>query len=126
MTDEQDIRKPSRFGVFVAPFHGDFAASPTLLLRRDLELVDHLDHLGYDEAGSASTTRRGGRRSARPRCSSPRPPSAPSASGWARAWRRCRTTTRSCRRPHLPARPPDDGPGDARRRARASCRPTPT
>jgi limonene 1,2-monooxygenase len=42
--------KPSRFGVFVAPFQGDMAASPTLLLRRDLELVDHLDHLGYEEA----------------------------------------------------------------------------
>jgi limonene 1,2-monooxygenase len=40
---------PTRFGVFLAPFHGDFAASPTLMLRRDLELVDHLDHLGYEE-----------------------------------------------------------------------------
>jgi limonene 1,2-monooxygenase len=35
--------------VFLAPFHGDMAASPTLLLRRDLELVDHLDALGYEE-----------------------------------------------------------------------------
>ena len=34
--------------MFLALFHGDFAASPTLLLRRDLELVDHLDHLGYE------------------------------------------------------------------------------
>jgi limonene 1,2-monooxygenase len=40
---------PTRFGVFLAPFHGDYAASPTLLLRRDLELVDHLDALGYEE-----------------------------------------------------------------------------
>ena len=40
--------QPTRFGVFLAPFHGDFAASPTLMLRRDLELVDHLDHLGYE------------------------------------------------------------------------------
>lgn len=40
---------PTRFGVFLAPFHGDYAASPTLMLRRDLELVDHLDALGYEE-----------------------------------------------------------------------------
>jgi limonene 1,2-monooxygenase len=38
-----------RFGVFLAPFHrvGD---NPTLALGRDLELVQWLDHLGYDEA----------------------------------------------------------------------------
>ncbi|MSP03108.1 MAG: LLM class flavin-dependent oxidoreductase [Acetobacteraceae bacterium] len=38
-----------RFGVFLAPFHraGD---NPTLSLHRDLELVQWLDHLGYDEA----------------------------------------------------------------------------
>ena len=49
MTEPTSTMKPSRFGVFLAPFHGDFGASPTLLLRRDLELVDHLDHLGYEE-----------------------------------------------------------------------------
>jgi limonene 1,2-monooxygenase len=49
LTDANAILRPSRFGVFLAPFHGDFAASPTLMLRRDLELVDHLDHLGYEE-----------------------------------------------------------------------------
>ena len=38
-----------RFGVFLAPFHrvGD---NPTLALHRDLELIQWLDHLGYDEA----------------------------------------------------------------------------
>ena len=38
-----------RFGIFLAPFHrlGD---NPTLALARDLELVEWLDHLGYDEA----------------------------------------------------------------------------
>jgi len=41
--------RPVRFGVFLAPFHGDFAASPTILLRRDLEIVDLLDDLGYEE-----------------------------------------------------------------------------
>ncbi len=38
-----------RFGTFLAPFHlaGE---NPTLALQRDLELVEHLDRLGYDEA----------------------------------------------------------------------------
>jgi limonene 1,2-monooxygenase len=40
---------PTRFGAFIAPFH-DPAGNPSLQLRRDLELVDLLDHLGYDEA----------------------------------------------------------------------------
>lgn len=36
------------FGTFLAPFHrlGD---NPTLALRRDMELIEHLDALGYDE-----------------------------------------------------------------------------
>ena len=38
-----------KFGIFMAPFHplGD---NPTLALHRDLELIQWLDHLGYDEA----------------------------------------------------------------------------
>ncbi|GAA0253460.1 LLM class flavin-dependent oxidoreductase [Cryptosporangium japonicum] len=38
-----------RFGTFLAPFHQP-GQNPTLALHRDLELVDHLDALGYDEA----------------------------------------------------------------------------
>jgi limonene 1,2-monooxygenase len=38
-----------RFGVFLAPFH-PAGENPTLALQRDLELVEHLDRLGYDEA----------------------------------------------------------------------------
>ena len=38
-----------RFGVFIAPFH-PVGQNPTLALERDLELVVHLDRLGYDEA----------------------------------------------------------------------------
>ena len=49
MPDVPRLMPPTRFGVFLAPFHGDYAASPTVLLRRDLELVDHLDNLGYEE-----------------------------------------------------------------------------
>jgi limonene 1,2-monooxygenase len=38
-----------RFGILVAPFHlaGE---NPTLALERDLDLIAHLDRLGYDEA----------------------------------------------------------------------------
>lgn len=38
-----------RFGVFLAPFHKP-GQNPTLAMQRDLELVEHLDRLGYDEA----------------------------------------------------------------------------
>jgi limonene 1,2-monooxygenase len=36
-------------GVFIAPYH-DVDESPTIALRRDLELVEHLDRLGFREA----------------------------------------------------------------------------
>lgn len=38
-----------RFGMFLAPFH-PAGENPTLALQRDLELVEHLDRCGYDEA----------------------------------------------------------------------------
>ena len=38
-----------KFGIFLAPFHA-MATSPTLFFQRDLELIDHLDRLGFDEA----------------------------------------------------------------------------
>ncbi len=38
-----------RFGAFIAPFH-PVDENPTLALQRDLELVEHMDALGYDEA----------------------------------------------------------------------------
>jgi limonene 1,2-monooxygenase len=38
-----------RFGIFLAPFH-PAGENPTLALERDLELIGHLDRLGYDEA----------------------------------------------------------------------------
>ncbi|MBW0117248.1 LLM class flavin-dependent oxidoreductase, partial [Pseudonocardia abyssalis] len=38
-----------RFGTFLAPFHKP-GQNPTLALQRDLQLVEHLDQLGYDEA----------------------------------------------------------------------------
>ena len=38
-----------KFGIFLAPFHR-LGENPTLALERDLELVQRLDALGYDEA----------------------------------------------------------------------------
>ncbi|HEY3799739.1 MAG TPA: LLM class flavin-dependent oxidoreductase [Caulobacteraceae bacterium] len=38
-----------RFGAFIAPFH-PVDENPTLAIQRDLELVEWLDQLGYDEA----------------------------------------------------------------------------
>ena len=38
-----------RFGIFIAPFHPD-AREPDARARRDFELVEWLDQLGYDEA----------------------------------------------------------------------------
>ena len=38
-----------RFGTFMAPFHR-VGENPTLALERDLELLDWLDDLGFDEA----------------------------------------------------------------------------
>ncbi|KUI02484.1 monooxygenase [Mycolicibacterium acapulense] len=38
-----------RFGYFIAPFHRA-GTNPTLALQRDLELIEHLDAVGYDEA----------------------------------------------------------------------------
>jgi limonene 1,2-monooxygenase len=38
-----------RFGAFIAPFH-PVEENPTLAIQRDLELVQWLDQLGYDEA----------------------------------------------------------------------------
>jgi limonene 1,2-monooxygenase len=38
-----------RFGVFLAPFHA-VGQSPTVALERDLDLIQHLDRLGFDEA----------------------------------------------------------------------------
>lgn len=38
-----------KFGIFLAPFH-PVGQNPTLALERDLELIERLDELGFDEA----------------------------------------------------------------------------
>ena len=42
-------RRGMRFGIFLAPFHA-IGENPTLSMDRDMELIEWLDHLGYDEA----------------------------------------------------------------------------
>ena len=37
-----------KFGIFLAPFHR-IGENPTLVLNRDMELIEWLDYLGYDE-----------------------------------------------------------------------------
>jgi len=38
-----------KFGIFLGPFHRA-GENPTLAMDRDLELIEWLDHLGFDEA----------------------------------------------------------------------------
>ena len=38
-----------RFGIFLAPFH-PVGQNPSLALERDMQLIEHLDTLGFDEA----------------------------------------------------------------------------
>jgi limonene 1,2-monooxygenase len=42
-------KTPLEHGIFMAPYH-DVDENPTVALRRDLELVEHLDRLGFKEA----------------------------------------------------------------------------
>ncbi len=44
-----NARAPLRSGIFLAPFH-PVNEDPTLAIRRDIELVEWLDELGYEEA----------------------------------------------------------------------------
>jgi limonene 1,2-monooxygenase len=42
--------KGLKFGVFHPPYHLPTGRNPQLLLRRDVEFIQHLDRLGFDEA----------------------------------------------------------------------------
>ena len=48
-TVDVDAEGHLNFGIFLAPFH-PVGQNPTLALERDLQLVEHLDALGFDEA----------------------------------------------------------------------------
>lgn len=45
----QPHETPMRFGIFLPPMHKT-GVNPTLALHRDLELIEHLDRLGFHEA----------------------------------------------------------------------------
>jgi limonene 1,2-monooxygenase len=50
MTASASVQNPGlRFGAFLAPYH-PLDESPTLAIQRDLELMEHLDQLGFAEA----------------------------------------------------------------------------
>ena len=46
-----------KFGIFLAPFHR-LGENPTLAMARDLELIEWLDWLGYDEAPGTEDDKR--------------------------------------------------------------------
>ena len=70
-----------KFGVFMGPFHR-VGENPTLAIDRDLELVQWLDYLGFDEAWIGEHHSAGGRLSPPRRFSLPLLPSAPATSNW--------------------------------------------
>jgi limonene 1,2-monooxygenase len=47
--EEMHMAMRLKDGIFLAPFH-PLNEDPTLCLQRDLELIEHLDRLGYEEA----------------------------------------------------------------------------
>ncbi len=44
------MSKRMRFGIFMAPFHAPTGQNPTTAFQRDLEVIQLMDSLGYDEA----------------------------------------------------------------------------
>jgi alkanesulfonate monooxygenase SsuD/methylene tetrahydromethanopterin reductase-like flavin-dependent oxidoreductase (luciferase family) len=80
-----------RFGAFIAPFHS-LDENPTLAIERDLDLVQLMDRLGYDEAWIGEHHSAGFEIIASRRCSSPPPLSEPSTSALAPASPPCPIT----------------------------------
>jgi limonene 1,2-monooxygenase len=74
-----------RHGIFLPPFHPN-EENPTACLERDLDLIQHLDKLGFHEAWIGEHHSAG--------YESPSPPSAPATYGSAPASSRCPITTR--------------------------------
>ena len=70
-----------RFGYFIAPFHRA-GTNPTLALQRDLEFIEHLDAVGFDEVWLGEhITPPAARSSALRKSSSRPPPNVPSGFG---------------------------------------------
>ena len=81
--------KGMKFGIFLAPFH-KVGENPTLALGRDMELIEWMDYLGYDEVWIGEHHSAGWELIA-----SPEVFIAPATSCSAPGSRACRTTTRS-------------------------------
>src|SRR3979490_2113655 len=47
-TEAALAHKGMKFGIFLAPFH-KVGENPTLAMNRDMELIEWMDYLGYDE-----------------------------------------------------------------------------
>ena len=88
--------RPDRlgFGIFLAPFH-PLHEDPTAALDRDMQLVEHLDQLGYDEAWIGEPTQVVLRSSPRRRFLSQLLVNEHGTSASALASARCRITIRS-------------------------------
>ena len=80
-----------KFGIFMAPFHR-INENPTLALERDLELVQWLETLGFDEVWVVSTIVQDGKLSPVRKFSSVSPGTAPVTSSWVRGWSACPIT----------------------------------
>ena len=86
-----------RFGYFIAPFHRA-GTNPTLALQRDLEFIEHLDAIGYDEVWIGEHHSAGSEIISSPEVFIAAAASGPSGSGSAPGSSRCRITIR-CGRP---------------------------
>ena len=82
-----------RFGSFMAPVM-PMGENPTLQIRRELEMIEHLDRLGFDEVWVGEHHSGGAEIVASPEFCSPPPPNVPAASAWEPALSRCLITIR--------------------------------
>ena len=58
-----NLPEKMKFGIFLGPFH-KVGENPTLALERDMELIQWLDKLGFDEAWIGEHHSAGGKDSA--------------------------------------------------------------
>ena len=82
-----------RNGIFLAPFH-PVDEDPTLCIQRDMELIEHLDRLGYEEAWVGEHHSAGFEIIPSPELFIAAVAERTSASSLAPAWCRCPITTR--------------------------------
>ena len=85
--------RPLRFGAFLAPYN-EPRENPTRALERDLDLIVHLDGLGFDEAWVGEHHSTGWETIDSPELFLAVGLSAPATSGSAPERSACRTTTR--------------------------------